>query len=312
MRICLLALVPLVLASPAWAQKAIRWNNDVAKAFEAARERDVPVLSYIKGSTGDEDDIEDFERDHRKAFDDPRIIELAQRFICVQMSRSRHRDILKKWRLPDRANLHVVIADGKGDLLDQLSPAEIANVNALGKTMSGAWRRFADALFKEKIEPILAAGDSKPKQLQDALKEIRSGLIVSADPAVRGLLDRAELDAKTRLDALKTIGELSTPDGVKLLLNLTVGGDKDALKALHGATPEGAEHLLDLIGSTETPGLGPAAYAAVCKICRIQGGKPDKFWEGDNATAQQKEIDRVKEAAAKVIERWKEEYADFR
>jgi hypothetical protein len=308
----LVLIATLAAASPALAQKGIRWNNDAAKVFETARKQKVPVLAYVKGSSGNDEDIEDIERDQRKSFDDPRIVKLAERFLCVQLSPTRHKEALKKWNINERLNLFVVVTDPKGDLLTQVQSGDVAEPDRFGREIAGAWRTFSEEKYKAELEPVLKAADSNPKQLLDALKDVREGVIRSGDQGVIEVLKREGLDARTRLEAFKTLSELSTEPSVKELLNLAAAGDKDALKALQSITPEGATHLLPSIGNTENPALGQTAYAAAAKVCKVPQPKPDKFWENASAADQQKEIDRVKERVEKVAERWKEEYGNFR
>ena len=296
----------LLAAVPALAQQSIRWTTDVPAAIEAAQKNKAPLMFYVKGSSGGDDDVEDYEREHKHAFADPRVVELAQNFVCVQMSRSRYRDQLEAWKLSPRTNLEMVFTKPDGTLISTLSAAGIATKASLAQKMSLVLQAHREEYFRSEIEPVLTDESADIKDIQAALRQVADMRIKSADNLVIGILGREKLDARTYKAALDALAALSTKPAVDKLFELALQ-DPKLEKVLQECTPAGAEFLLDYIGGEDFD-KHLVAYHAVTKICKVSRPKNDRFWSGPNERIKVEENERVREAVKKAAERWKAEH----
>ena len=138
-------------ASTVAAQQAIRWSLQVEQGINYAKSHTKPLMFYVKGSSGGDDDIEDYERDHKHAFADREVAQLARKFVTLQLSRSRYRDQLEAWNLSPRTNLDIVFAKPSGEKLNEpvaasavADPATLASAMRLkcSRTISGRCPRL--------------------------------------------------------------------------------------------------------------------------------------------------------------------------
>lgn len=292
-----LMMVPVLHAGP-----GIRWTLNVQQAVAQARKTNTPLMFYIKGSSGGDDDIEDFERDHKRAFADPRVYALSKKFVCVQLSRSRYRQQLEQWQISPRTNLNIVFAAPSGERIGfPLAASAIAVPATLAAKMQEVYERWGRHLFKSEVHPTLSNAESKPADLQKALDLAKRYEMRDADRDVLALLDR-KLDKRTQSKCLDALAAIASKLAVDALVDRAAGGDRLAAKALQELRPAGVPTLLTYLGG-EDMARHIVAYHAVVKVCRIRGAKPDAFWKGLNAASKQREIDRVRHEAEEYMQR---------
>jgi len=309
----LLSLVlPGVAASVAGAQQTLHWNNRVEQAVAEAKQTRKPLMFYVLSSEGDRaDDMEDAQR---RAFAHPRVVEVARRFIPVQMSRSAHRDQLRRWRLPEKINQEVVFATPERELIDPQSPtlaaSGVADPQVFIQKMVLVFRKYRDDLYRTELRAELTAENAAAKDIRDVLKIVKEFLILSADQDVAKLLENEKLDSGLRKQVYEVLAELSTKPAVEALL-ARAARDKEAAAALAQCTPAAAENLLEHLGG-EDFNRHLLAYKTVTKVCKVPDTKPDRFWEGKNERLKTEEINRVREAVRQTAARWRERYGDYR
>lgn len=305
MRNILVCMLVALTAGSAWAGPGIRWSLQIEQGVAYAKKTNKPIMFYVKGSSGGDDDIEDYERDHKHSFSDPVVYDLSKDFVCLQLSRSRYRSLLEQWQMSPRTNLDIVFTDPTGKKLDMIAGSAITNPASLASKMRQVRRHWADQLFNDQVRPVLQKEAATPKELQDALDLIIEYGMTSADQAVIKLLD-GKLDPRTAAKGMDALAAISSKDAVTALVDRAKAGDKLAEKALGDCTPDAVQYLLPFLGGDD-PALHLIAYHAITKICKIQGPKSDRFWSGPNVNARQKEIDRVRELADRYVKRWKEQ-----
>lgn len=313
LRLTRATIVIAVLLAAGAAGQSVRFTNQADQAFEAARRNEAPVFVYVTRSTaGEDEDIEDLERDHRKSFRHPVVAELLKRYVCFELSGSRYQDLLQKWQLPAQTRMMAIFVEGDGTRFGPpLTAPEIANPEQLAEALARTYRTFANKQYETTLKAIVAGDGSDVRQLQAALKRIQTGVITAADQDIIKLLENPDLPPAVRNEAFETLAVLSTQPAMEKLLELAVGGDRNAERQLARATPEGATYLFPALAS-EPIEQHIAAYQAIVKICDIDKPKAKGFWNNKNPDLLNAEVDRVREAATKAATRWKETYGRFR
>jgi len=307
MRWAVVLTIGLLLIGSAYGQRGIRWSLKVEEGFRYAQKVHKPVMLYVRGRSERDDDFEDFERDHRKAFADPRVVALAKNFVTLQMSRSRYRDLLQRWNLSPRTTLEVVFATPDGEFIDVMSPSAVANADALAAKMSRVLRAFYADVYQKQIRPVLTDADSEPAALRRALETVRSVRIRTADGDVLALAKRENLDAGVRSAAYETLATLATTAGVQYLFERALAGDKQAEQALGKAPPPAAEYLVQFIGQSDAQ-KHLLAYRLAARIVRLSRPKNERFWSGPLQRVKDAEIKRIREAIRKSVRRWKQDH----
>jgi hypothetical protein len=300
----------MLIAAPVAGQQTtgIQWRLDVPQAVEEARRSRLPMMFWVVGRSGSRD--KDLERDQKRAFRDSLVAELASRFVTVQLSRSRYSEQLEEWSLSRRANLEIVFSTPDGDKIDTLAPLGVADAETLARKMALVFRHYRQQIYERELKPNLEDAEATDQELRAALRLIAKLLILSADEAVIGLLERKSLSAERRRQVYETLAVLSTRLGVAALLERAVG-DEAAAAALTGCTPDGAEQMLSAL-KVEDFAQRLIVYRAVTRICRISNVKPDRFWGGRYETVKLKEIQRVSDIVTRAAERWRQRYAEYR
>jgi hypothetical protein len=303
MRSSLACVLLTLTASWAWAGPGIRWSLEIEPGVAHAKKTKQPIMFYVKGSSGGDDDIEDYERDHKHAFSDPVVYALSKNFVCLQLSRSRYRKQLEDWQISPRTNLDIVFAEPGGAKLDQISASAVSSPSTLAEKMRQIRRRWVDQLFNAEVRPVFEKAEPTAKELQDALGIVIEFGMTAADQSVIKLL-AANPDKRTIMKCLDALAATSSKEAVEALVERAGAGDKLADKALSQCTPAAVEYLLPQIGGDDAA-AHLIAYRAVAKICKIERAKPDRFWSGPNLAARNEEIERTRELAERYAERWK-------
>ncbi len=304
MRSCLACVLVTLTASSAWAGPGIRWSLQIEQGVQYAKKTNKPIMFYVKGSSGGDDDIEDYERDHKHAFSDPVVYALSKNFVCLQLSRSRYRKQLEDWQISLRTNLDIVFAEPDGAKMDQISASAVASPSTLADKMRQVRRRWSDQLYNAEVRPVFEKEKPTPKELQDALGIVIEFGMTFADQSVISLL-ASDPDKRTITKCLDALAAISSEAAVAALVERSAGGDKLADKALAKCTPAAVEFLLPHVGGDDAT-VHLIAYRAVAKICRIKGAKTDRFWSGPNLAVRRKEIERVHGLAERYAKRWKD------
>lgn len=287
---------------------AIRWSQEVQKGIEQAQETRRPLMFWVLGRSASRDD--DIERDQKRAFSDPRAVELASRFVTIRLSRSVYHKVLADWGLPRSTNLEIVFATPTGEKIDTLSPVGAADPDVLARKMTLVFRHYRDTLFEQELKAKLENPEASEAELRGALHLITDFVILSAEEVVLRLLERESLSPDVRKDVYGVLAVLSTPASVKALLD-RAGADAQAAGALARCTPDGAEQMLPALGG-EDPELHRIVYRAVTRICRIRDVKNDRFWRGRIESLKKKETERVRRLVTDIARRWRERYAEYR
>jgi hypothetical protein len=308
MRRYILVVAALLLAAPAAAQQGIRWGQDVQRGIKQAQAKNLPLMFWVVGRSGDRD--HDTERDQKRAFADPLVLDLSTRFVTVKMSRSRHRDLLQQWDISPRLNLWIVFVKPSGERISDLSATGATHVESLAQKMSLVFRLYRTQLFQNEIKPKLDDEETPTSEVKRALTLIAEYTMLTADDSVIKLLERPNLPPELTTGAYNVLAALSTSKSVKKLLERAVI-DKAAAVALTKCTPGAATQMLEAIGGPDAD-LHKIAYRAVAKVCKVRSAKPDRFWGGKNQRIKDKEIQRIKRIAEKRARDWKSRYEEYR
>jgi hypothetical protein len=300
-----LLLVPRAAGQP---DAAIQWSQKVEQAVAQAQEARRPLMFWVLGRSASRDP--QVERDQKRAFRDPLVVELSRRFITARLSRSRYRDLLEEWELPPTTNLEIVFVTPAGGKIDTLAPAGVANPGVLARKMALVFQHYRRGVFEAEIKPKLEDEKATDQDLRLAVTLVAEFLILSADQAVIKLLERPRLSSSVRVAAYDALGALSTPASVEALLE-RAAEDERAGAALRRCTPAAAEQMLPALDADDA-GLRLLVYQAVTRICKIRDVKNDRFWEGRNPVVKRKEIERVRRVVTAAAKRWRERYAEYR
>ncbi|MGD8452910.1 MAG: hypothetical protein PVJ57_13905 [Phycisphaerae bacterium] len=304
-----LALVAVFLGAAALAHaqsgQNIIWQDSPERAVALARNAKRPILVYVLGSELDRNDR--LERDQRRALADPKVVNQARRFVCVKISRVRHKEFLQPFGLRENASLEISFVAPDGEQLGSISGSGVATVDTLTEKLFRVFDFHRQRMFDRELRPVLENKESKPAELRAALKTIREFTINGADATVAALLDRTDLDKKTTADCYNVLSDLSTKISVEKLISLAEEGDAKATAALSKCTPAAAEMMLDQWITPDRIRLD--LYQAMGKICRVKSVKNEKWWQNAKDYLKTKEIDRITELVRQAAKTWKDENA---
>jgi hypothetical protein len=323
----------LTSATSAVAQQTIQWMRNPQQAVALAQRNNRPLMVWVASGRDERDDLE---RDQKRAFRDPRVIQWSRAFVTLRISPTVHRDLLPQFGLPSRASLELSFVTPDGEKLSGLSGGAVAQPDSLAKKMMMVLQAFGKRVYEKDVKPVLENEDAKPKELKVAIDTINDLHIVAADKGLVELLDRERLGKSTRKTACEALAQLSTKVAVDKLLELAKD-DPIAAGSLSKCTPAGAEMMLGAMIPTDEPvEKKPAAkeaegekpgeegeqekakeepqrfnypvYKAVTRICRVPKPKPESYFEKapDDRIAQ--EVERVSEIVRDVAARWKAQY----
>lgn len=283
----------------------LRWGLDLAPAREQAMKSKQPLMLWIQGSTSDRDDMDKVERDQMKSFSDPRIGELARKFVLCKVSVSRYKSDLVKLLGTTPAHLDLYFVTADGEKLGEISAAAAKNTDSLAQKMELVFDDYAGKLFAKEIKPILEDEKAKPKDQLAALDLVDKYNIRSADRAILALVKRGGLDNAVTKKSYEALAAISSREGVTELFERAIN-DKRAAEALEKCSIGGVDALLPFL-EDQDPAKFLMAYKTVAKICKTTA-KPDKFWEGKVEKVKLDEVKRVKDLAAKAQAKWKERH----
>lgn len=293
----------------AGAQERVRWGNDVEAGIATAKRTMKPLMFYVTRASDRRD--EDLERDQKRAFNDARVAETAKRFVCVQLSASQNREMLDRWKQPRDYYMYVLFATPEGDLLGQLGAMDVTSAEAFTRKMVTVFRQYRKQIYDQQVKEKLTSGKATPGEVKKSLDFIREMAVIEADGDVVKLLDAKGVEDRQKVQIYDTLAYLATKPATTALFERAKAGDAAAAKALNGAEPGAAEHLLAALDDSD-PAVVRTAYEAIAKMCRVKDIKPARFFENSNERLVKDELQRVKKQAERVVKRWKEQYEEYR
>lgn len=306
-RLVSMFLVAFCALQTAEAQQTIQWRTDVPAAVATAKNKSLPLMFYVLGKNEDRDN--NLDNAQKKAFTDPKVLQLSRRFVTVRLSRSAHRDVLQELRLPATMTQEIAFATPNGKVIDRISPSGVADPKTLADKMRMVFDAFRRDLFTREIQPELDKPDADPQRLLTALNVIRELNIVSADAALIRLTEREKLDKKVLFETYEVLAALSTKPAVEKLAELAIAEKPRAAEALGKITPAGAEILADKMVEADGT-VQIVVYDAICKVCKIGERKNIKWWERSENRLKNQEIEKTKQAAKEAAERWRATYEE--
>lgn len=306
-RLVSMFLVAFCALQMAEAQQTIQWRTDVPAAVATAKNKSLPLMFYVLGKNEDRDN--NLDNAQKKAFTDPKVLQLSRRFVTVRLSRSANRDVLQELRLPATMTQEIAFATPDGKVIDRISPSGVADPKTLADKMRMVFDSYRRDLFTREIQPELDKPDADPQRLLAGLGAIRDLNIVSADAALIRLTEREKLDNKVRFETYEVLAALSTKPAVEKLFELAKAEKPRAAEALGKITPAGAEILADkLVEDDGTVQI--VAYDAICKACGIRQRRATKWWERAENRLKLEELEKTKQAAKEAAERWRATYEE--
>jgi hypothetical protein len=300
-------LIPMFLVAygalqAAQAQRTIQWRTDVPGAVATAKQTHLPLMFYVLGRNEDRDDKID--NAQKRAFTDPKVLQLSHRFITTRLSRSVNRDVLVELKLPPTMTQEIAFVTPDGKVIDRLSPSGVADPNTLADKMRLVFDAYRRQLFTSEIQPELEKPDASPENMRIALAAIRDLNITAADETLLKLVERENLNRGVLFEAYDVLAALSTKPGMEKLAELAIAKQPHADEALARTTPIGAEVLLDKMVE-EDGTVRVSIYDAICKVCDIKGRKSEKWWQRAENRLLVDEVDRVKKLTKEAADRWR-------
>ena len=243
-RAALAILMTVLVAGPAAAQPAteIQWSREVEKSVALAKQTRRPLMFWVLGRSASRND--DVERDQKRAFRDPLVVEISSRFVAVKLSRSRYRDVLEQWDLPPNANLEIVFTTPDGELIDRLAPGGVAEPDAFARKMTLVFQHYRDVYYELELKEKLTGAETPENEIATTLRVVNELLILSAAGDVVALLERDTLSPALRKDVYETLAVLSTRATVDALLqhateDEAAGGGAGGMHARSGGVAAG-------------------------------------------------------------------------
>ncbi len=297
-------LIGLSVGGVAAQTDAIPWRTEPQQAVAEAQRTMRPLMVYVLASSKDRDN--NIEREHKRAFADPRVLRQAQNFIPLRLSRSVHRDVLKDFGLSESANMQMSFVAPDGQVLGDLSAGGVGQPDSLAAKLAAAFDAYRKKLYDERVKPALTATDTKPADINAALQMALEFRLAAAEADVIALLDQPRLDAAGRSTAFDLLAALSSNTAVDKLIELTRAGDTRAAAALEKCAPPAAERIFAQLNAETEPFEYPL-YKAVTKICGIRNVKVARYFEKAKPRLKQQELERVGKLVEQAVQRWKEE-----
>lgn len=306
--VSLAALCCIALSAPVLAQsKSIQWSLDMKKSAAEAQKGKRPMMVWIIGSSDDRSN--DTEREQKKSFANPLVVELSKRFACVRLSRTTNKELLNQWKVPPATNLDIVFVSPEGEKIDMIGAAGSSLPESLAQKMSLVFRQHRNKLYENDLKATLADANAKPGDVKSALDTIDDLIIDTADGGVIELCKRTT-DEPTKIKCYAVLAQLSTAPSIKYLVE-AASSDKRAADALAKATPGGAAVLIEYIDGTDAD-KRLIAYTAAAKICKIKDAKPEGFWKNPNEKIKNDELTRVKKAVESKAKTWSDTLGKYR
>lgn len=302
-------------AGVALAQKGIDWSRNVEASIAESKRTLKPLMMFVEGSIDERDDRTSDER--RKAFMDPRVLYVTQRYIPVRADRSvsKYRGMFDKLGVDVNANLMIVFVSPKGDKLDDFYALHQAD--SFAQKMTLVYRVYRKKVLEDDLAPVFNDEKASAADLKKALGIVESLAVLEADQLVIKTLDRRNVGEDVAEKGIAALGAISTTPAVERLLNEAAGASvkraRLAADALERCTPAAAEDVLvKALDETKIDARFVAAYKAIARITKLSNAKPDKFWEGDNEKVKRDEIRRTADHVEKRAADWRRKFDEYR
>lgn len=302
----LVAVVLLAGSVGALAQGPIQWSGDVRGSVARAQQVELPLLfrlpdpdSWRRGSGfGTKTDLEQAQD---RTFRDPVVRELAETFfVPVRLANSStNAQLLAELGTTGGYGLQCLVATPDGRLIATIRPEAVAETGTFQRRLAAAFRQYRTGFFHEQLEPVLDDAAAKPRDVRAALRRIREMLIVEADEAVAGLLERRGLGA-FKGDVYDTLAALSTRRSVEVLFERALSEPR-AAAALARITPAATEYLLPELKSDDDARV-MLAYKTAAAVIRLPQRKGDRFFRNAAPAVRARELERLKTAVQEAAQ----------
>ncbi|TWT40288.1 hypothetical protein RAS1_39960 [Phycisphaerae bacterium RAS1] len=307
-------LVFVLLAGPALAaaqskNQQIQWETNSQRGIATAQQSHRPLMIYVVGSTDEREN--QLENAQRRSFANADVLSVSRRFVCVRVSRSQGRNLLRDLDLSVLGNMEIVFISPDAKMIDRVAPSEVAAPDAFCQKMAAAFDSYRTGLFNNELKPKLEDKEAKAADLKIALGFIREFTILKADETVVKVAKDQAVTKDVRAAAFDTLALLATKPAVETLLEAARAGDADAGARLGDVLPGGAEYMLEALEDNDSK-FAIKVYDSLLKICQIKNKKPASFWEKAPEKQRRDELERVKQAARETAKRWRDQYAEYR
>jgi hypothetical protein len=308
-----MSMVLLGLTAPVRAQSGIQWSGSAKMSVDRAEEMGVPVMFWVTdGSSWNDDDLKDAQRD---AFRDPVVLEITERYF-VPCRVSRNSNVIKEAErlgLPTNFGLYIAIITPDGKLLDQIDPGQVASPEALAGRLAAASRAYREAMYNEKIKPVLTDPKAAKSTVAEAVRTVWRTRMYGADKDVVALLARTDLTPGEKSRLYQLLAAFGTEPCVNALLDAALK-DRAAAQALARAEPEALGTLLTSLPpeSGDVSARQVAAYRAAAAMVQLQVPKSDTFWTSAKPEERAKELERLRTAGQAVFDSWWEREGHWR
>lgn len=304
--VTVIAAMLMLTPRAAVAQNPVQWSSNPSRSVERAAEAALPLLVWVQdGRDNDNSDLDDAQQD---CFRDPVVVGIVQKcFVPLQVSRnSRNIDEFNRLGLPTGFGLYCAVVTSEGKLITQIGPDEVAQPALFAARLNEAYTRYINELYQQTLRPVLIDANSPKPMARRAAQVVWRLGIRQADRAIIGLLSREDVTPTDKAKLYQLLAALGTQASINALLDRLA--ETAAVTALNNASPGALEWLLPAMpeaGSVPTA-RQLAAYTAVARICRTTSfGKG--WWESATPQDRQKELDRVGNRAATVVEYLREQ-----
>ncbi|MCC6358021.1 MAG: hypothetical protein IT450_04705 [Phycisphaerales bacterium] len=283
------------------ARGQVTWSTDEQASIRRATKEDRLLIFFF---TSDEERREKQEgnrvdrtrEDMRRAFSNPRIAPLVNRAFVPVAADFKTNAALKQ-RLGGRITPNdVIIARPDLTVLGRIEAGRQATVENIRAALQKALDAWISQAYNETVKPVLRDPAAKPGAQKKALNMARKMSLDSSDADVIALLDHPKLDGSVRILAYAALADLSTESAAKRLVK-DATEFKDAEKALRRCDPAALPAIVEFLSDPAKPEF-PIAYRAVVAITRSVG-KDDGFWKSATDAERAKEVERIKEIAAR-------------
>lgn len=288
------------------AQNPVQWSSNPTRSVERAAESALPLLIYVQD--GGDNNNNDLENAQQEAFCDPVVVGIVQKcFVPLQVSRnSRNIEEFNRLGLPTGFGLYCAVVTSDGKLIAQIGPGEVAQPPLFAARLNEAYGRYINELYQTTLRPVLTDPSSEKWMARRAAQVVWRLGIRLADRDIIGLLSREDVNATDKAKLYQLLAALATQTSINALLDRS--GESAAVTALNNASPGALEWLVPAMPKAEGEPTAKqlVAYTAMTRICRTTSfGKG--WWDSATPQDRQKELDRVRNRAATLVEYLREQ-----
>jgi hypothetical protein len=287
------------------AQNPVQWSGSVSQSVDRAAEQSLPLLFWVTGGRGADDDLSDAQSE---CFRDPVVVGIVQKhFVPVRVSRSSNViEQAEKLGLPTSHGLYCAVVTFDGKLMGQMGPDVVADPVAFAAQLNQAYAHFCQDLYERDLRPLLEDPAAPKEKVRLAVQTVWRLGIHQADGAVIAVLNRKDLQPSERSRLYELLASLGTQSCIAALLDRA--DDKAAAAALLKAEPGALDFLIPALPTEDGPVTARqmAAYQSVARICRMPSTISSAWWEKAKPDDRRKELEQLKARAQTVADYWHE------